>query len=109
MLNEKYYYTVTTDSEANGQTTSQKIEYATAEAKDFQIYSSYVEEFEDNSKVAVMNRILDKISPFQEYSYFIIPVSTILIILILVYLVISIGYKKGVDGIALNDFDKIPL
>ena len=109
MLNEKYYYTVTTDAEANGQTTSQKIEYATAEAKDFQIYSSYVEEFEDNSKVAVMNRILDKISPFQEYSYFIIPVSTILIILILVYLVISIGYKKGVDGIALNDFDKIPL
>lgn len=109
MLNEKYYYTVATDAEANGQTTSQKIEYATAEAKDFQIYSSYVEEFEDNSKVAVMNRILDKISPFQEYSYFIIPVSTILIILILVYLVISIGYKKGVDGIALNDFDKIPL
>lgn len=109
MLNEKYYYTVATDAEANGQTTSQKIEYATAEAKDFQIYSSYVEEFEDNSKVAVMNRILDKISPFQEYSYFIIPISTILIILIIVYLVISIGYKKGVDGIALNDFDKIPL
>lgn len=108
-LNETYYYTVSTDVEINGSTASQQIEYVTAVAKDFQIYSSYVEEFKENSEIAVMNRILEKISPLQEYSYFIIPVSTILIILILVYLVISIGYKKGVKGIALNDFDKIPL
>lgn len=98
-LNETYY-TVEKD---------ELIEYVTATAKDFQIYTSYVEEFKENSEVSVMNRILEKISPFQEYSYFIIPVSTILIILIFVYLVISIGYKKGVEGIALNDFDKIPL
>ena len=107
-LNETYY-TVLTDVETNSSTASQQIEYVTAKAKDFQIYSSYVEEFKENSQVAVANRILERISPFQEYSYFIIPVSTILIILILVYLVISIGYKKGVEGIALNDFDKIPL
>lgn len=56
-----------------------------------------------------MNNILDKISIFKEYCYFIIPVSTILIILILMYLIISIGYKKGEDGIVLNDFDKTPL
>ena len=108
ILNETYY-TVSTDAEISDLTETQQIEYQTAQAKDFQIYSSYVEEFRENSQVAVMNRILEKISPFQEYSYFIIPVSTILIILILVYLVISIGYKKGVEGIALNDFDKIPL
>ena len=107
-LNETYY-TISTDIETSGATASQQIEYQTAVAKDFEIYSSYVEEFRENSQVAVMNRILEKISPFQKYSYFIIPVSTILIILILVYLVISIGYKKGVEGIALNDFDKIPL
>ena len=107
-LNETYY-TVSTDAEISDLTETQQIEYQTAQAKDFQIYSSYVEEFRENSQVAVMNRILEKISPFQKYSYFIIPVSTILIILILVYLVISIGYKKGVEGIALNDFDKIPL
>lgn len=107
-LNETYY-TVSTDAEISDLTEIQQIEYQTAQAKDFQIYSSYVEEFRENSQVAVMNRILERISPFQEYSYFIIPVSTILIILILVYLVISIGYKKGVEGIALNDFDKIPL
>ena len=109
ILNETYYYTVSTDIETSGSTASQQVEYVTAVAKDFQIYSSYVEEFKENSEVAVMNRILEKVSPFQEYSYFIIPASTILIILILVYLVISIGYKKGVEGIALNDFDKIPL
>ena len=108
-LNETYYYTLLTEAETSGVTASQQIEYVTAVAKDFQIYSSYVEEFRENSQVAVMNRILEKLSPFQEYSYFIIPASTILIILILVYLVISIGYKKGVEGIALNDFDKIPL
>ena len=107
-LNETYY-TVSTDAEISDLTETQQIEYQTAQAKDFQIYSSYVEEFRENSQVAVMNRILERISPFQEYSYFIITVSTILIILILVYLVISIGYKKGVEGIALNDFDKIPL
>ena len=95
ILNETYY-TVSTDAEISDLTETQQIEYQTAQAKDFQIYSSYVEEFRENSQVAVMNRILEKISPFQEYSYFIIPVSTILIILILVYLVISIGYKKGV-------------
>ncbi len=98
-LNETYY-TV----EMN-----ELIEYVNTTAKDFEIYSSYVEEFKENSEVAVMNRLSEKISPFQEYSYFIIPVSTILIILILVYLIISIGYKKGVEGIALNDFDKLPL
>lgn len=108
-LNETYYYTVLTEAETSGATASQQIEYVTAVAKDFQIYSSYVEEFKENSEIAVMNRILEKISPLQEYSYFIIPASTILIILILVYLVISIGYKKEVEGIALNDFDKIPL
>ena len=108
-LSETYYHTVTTEEGTSGSISIQQIEYVTAEAKDFQIYSSYVEEFKENSEVAVMNRILEKIYPFQEYSYFIIPISTVLIVLILVYLVISIGYKKGIEGIALNDFDKIPL
>ena len=86
-----------------------EIEYISTKAEDFQIYSSYVEEFKENSEAAVVNNFVERFSPYEEYSYFIIPVSTILIVLILVYLVISIGYKKGEAGIALNDFDKIPL
>ena len=89
--------------------TGNEIEYIAAEAEDFEIYSSYIEEFEEHSEPAVVNNLIEKISPYEEYSYFIIPISSILIVLILVYLIISIGYKKGVNGIALNDFDKVPL
>lgn len=85
------------------------IEYITAEAKDFQIYSSFVEEFKENSQMAVVNNLIEKLLPYEEYEYFVIPASSILIVLVLLYLVISIGYKRGVEGIALNDFDKIPL
>ena len=85
------------------------IEYKIAETKDFQIYSSYVEEFKDNSQAAVINNLIETFSPFEKYSYFIIPVSSILIVLILVYLIISIGHEKGKEAIILNDFDKIPL
>ena len=102
-LNETYYTINIVETE------KQKIEYITAKAEEYQIYSSYVEDFYEYSEVAIMNNILDKVSVFREYCYFIIPVSTILIILILMYLIISIGYKKGEEGIALNDFDKIPL
>ena len=101
----KTYYTI----ESIEDTEQPKREYITAKAEDFQIFSSYTEDFYEYSQVAIMNNILDKVSIFKEYCYFIIPVSTILIILILMYLIISIGYKKGEDGIVLNDFDKTPL
>lgn len=101
----KTYYTI----ESIEDTEQPKREYITAKAEDFQIFSSYTEDFYEYSQIAIMNNILDKISIFKEYCYFIIPVSTILIILILMYLIISIGYKKGEDGIVLNDFDKTPL
>lgn len=85
------------------------IEYKTAEAKDFEIYSSYQEELQENSKIAILDYIKDQTYIFKEYSYFIIPLSSILILLIIFYLIISVGHKKGVKGIDLNDFDKIPL
>jgi len=85
------------------------VEYIFADAKEFMIYSSYVEEFKDDTEVRIINNLLNKIEPFEKYNYFIIPISSILIVLILLYLIISIGYKKGTQGIALNDFDKIPL
>ena len=104
------YYTVQLTEETNEDNTNdQTIEYITATAEDFQIYSSYVEDFADNSEVAEINKIMDKISIFNDYRYFIVPTSAVLLLLIIIYLLISIGYKKGEEGIALNDFDKIPL
>ena len=85
------------------------VEYITTEAKDFTIYSSYVEKFKDDTEVRIINNLLKQIEPFERYNIFIIPLSSILIVLILIYLVISIGYKKSVEGISLNDFDKVPL
>ena len=90
-------------------TTSQYIEYITAYPEDFEIYSSYKEEFKQNTQVEAVSNFLNIIEPYQKYNYFIIPISLALIIMIIVYLITSIGYKKGIKGIALNDFDKIPL
>lgn len=89
--------------------TDEGIVYISTEAKDFEIYSSYVEEFKENSQAEVENYFIEKLLPYEEHSYIAIPVSSSLIVLILIYLIISIGYKKGVEGIALNDFDKVPL
>lgn len=89
--------------------TPEGVEYISTEAKDFTIYSSYVEKFKDDTEVRIINNLLKQIEPFERYNIFIIPLSSILIVLILIYLVISIGYKKCVEGISLNDFDKVPL
>ena len=89
--------------------TENGVEYISARAKDFTIYSSFVEQFKDDSQIRIVNNFLEKVAPFEKYYYFIIPICTISIVLILLYLVIAIGYKKGVEGIALNDFDKVPL
>lgn len=99
------YYTYEND----GESIYLNRQYFTATANDFQIYSSYIEEFPENSEPAVISSIIEKLTFFEEYSYCIIPISAIALILIFIYLIISIGYKRGVDGIALNDFDKIPL
>ena len=99
------YYTYYDD----GQNIYLDKQYITATENDFQIYSSYIEEFPENSEEAVISNIVKEVTLFDEYSYFIIPASAIALLLIIIYLIISIGYKKGVEGIALNDFDKIPL
>ena len=99
------YYTYYDD----GQNIYLDKQYITATENDFQIYSSYIEEFSEDSEVAVISNIAKEITLFEKYSYFIIPASAIVLILVSIYLIISIGYKKGVDGIELNDFDKIPL
>ena len=84
-------------------------EYKVASVKDLEIYSSYIEEFEENTEIAMKSNLMNKLSSFEKYAYSAIPVSSILIIVIILYLIISTGHKKGVKGIALNDFDKIPL
>ena len=93
------YYTI----ELNEDTGKAYKKYKIATVSELQIYSSYVEEFKENTQIATMNNLIEKCSVIEKYTYSIIPLSSLLIILILLYLIISIGYKKGVEGIALND------
>ena len=99
------YYSIQLDETTGSEITT----HTTTNVKDFQIYSSYVEDFAEGSQYSVISKMLEKLAPFEQYSYFIIPVSTVLLILIIIYLIMSIGHKKDSDKITLNDFDKIPL
>ncbi len=84
-------------------------EYITTSINDFEIYSSYVEEFDGSFDIVAIANILKQLEPYENYIYTIIPISAVFILLIILYLIIAIGHKKGVQGISLNDFDRIPL
>lgn len=92
-----------------GKSDKNDIEYVTAHIEDFQIYTSYTPKFAENSNQALSNEFIEILKPYQTFIYVLVPISTMMVILILMYLIISIGHKKGVEGISITDFDKIPL
>ena len=92
-----------------GKSTTSDLEYVTAHIEDFQIYTSYTPKFAENSNQALSNEFIEILKPYQTIIYVLVPISTMMTILILLYLSISIGHKKGVEGISTTDFDKIPL
>jgi len=84
-------------------------EYKTTEPEEFEIYSSYLEEFPDDTLNTIVKNKLDKLPIIKENAYIIIPATGIGIILMVLHLIISIGHVKDGDEVQLNDFDKIPL
>lgn len=92
-----------------GKSPANGIEYITAHIEDFQIYTSYTPKFAENSNQALSNQFIEMLKPYQELIYVLVPISTMMVILILMYLIISIGHKKGSEEISTTDFDKIPL
>lgn len=99
----------TEDGVIVGKLDKNDIEYVTAHIEDFQIYTSYTPKFAENSNQALSNEFIEILKPYQTLIYVLVPISTMMVILILMYLIISIGHKKGVEGISTTDFDKIPL
>ena len=99
----------TEDGVIVGKSATNDIEYVTAHIEDFQIYTSYTPKFTENSNQALSNEFIEILKPYQTIIYVLVPISTMMTILILLYLSISIGHKKGVEGISTTDFDKIPL
>lgn len=52
--------------------------------------------------------ILDKTAKNENLIYFALPISSVMVIIISAFLVMSVGHTKGKEGIDINDFDKVP-
>lgn len=83
--------------------------YFTAQLEDFEIYIAYEEDFNHNTVEYKLMNMAKTILPFENSIYIILPICSVLILMLMVYLIISIGHTKGKKGIELNDLDKIPL
>ena len=84
-------------------------QYYIVKSSDFSFYSSYTPEFPENSNYNMVFEFLENIAPYQTQIFYMLPTTCILILMILVYLVNSIGYEKGKEGIQLSDFDRLPI
>ena len=85
-------------------------EFYTTKITDFEIYSMYKEEIILNSVTSSYETfIINAFSQFEEYMIPLIPMSSVLLFIILIYLVNAIGHSKNVEGIDLKDIDKIPI
>ncbi|MBR3832467.1 MAG: HAMP domain-containing histidine kinase [Mycoplasmataceae bacterium] len=86
----------------------EKVWYTT-DIKDFEIYSTYKEELVEYERNYYFKNLIKDLKIFENYIIYAIPISSVLLILLLIYLCIAIGYTKNKEGIDLNGFDKIPI
>ena len=103
------YYTTDTEKTDTILSDGRYIEYITPTAKDFEVYTSYTEELSQNEERQLASKFLDAIEPISQNAYIILPISSAVTILLIIYLLITIGHKDNEKTIELNDFDKIPL
>lgn len=82
---------------------SEDREYITAKYSDFEIYSSYDAKFKETSKEIAVKNMLNNMPIISKNCYFIIPIGSIAIMLMIIYLVMSIGNDEK-----LNKIDKFP-
>ena len=87
----------------------QGLVYVDYDIKDFEIYMSYEEEFELNSYDSYIIGIMQILQKYEDAMYVAVPICGIFTVIIVAYLIMSIGYKKDKDYVELNDIDKIPL
>lgn len=73
----------------------------------FTVYTSI--ENENSNEFYKYNLVYGLVSSTYQYASVNIAISSILLIAMFIYIVASIGHKKGVDGIYLNTLDEIPL
>jgi len=83
--------------------------YVNYSIEDFEIYMTYEEQFNLGSYATYIVGILNTLQHFENLIYISVPICGVLAAVMSIYLVISVGYKKGKEGIDLNDIDKIPI
>ena len=103
------YYTTDTEKTDTILSDGRYIEYVTPTAKDFEVYTSYTEELSQDEERQLATEFLNAIEPISQNAYIILPISSAVTILLIIYLLITIGHKNDEKTIELNDFDKIPL
>lgn len=100
-----YYYT---EKDGIYEKSKEKI-YERSKFEDFQIYSTYKKELVLNDYDEFMINIIQGISRYEDAFYLAVPVCSVLVIMIVTYLVISVGHTRENKEININDLDKIPL
>lgn len=83
--------------------------YYIATINDFQIYSTYSENVKEKENILATKELVNLIKPYENITITAIPVCSVLLLIISVYLIISIGHTKNNKDIDINDFDKIPI
>lgn len=86
----------------------EKVWYTT-NIEDFEIYSTYKEELVKHERNYYYKMLINDLKIFENYIIYAIPVSSVVLLLLLIYLCVAIGHTKNKDGIYLNSFDKIPI
>jgi len=94
--------------ESDGSFTEMRKWYST-KIQDFQIYTTYKEELIEREEELFYKKIIEDLKEYEPHMIYIIPVSSILLILFIIYLIAGIGYSKGKEGIDFNDIDRIPI
>lgn len=111
ILSKKYYWKYDKkDVETNIENMSYEKHYYDRIAyiidSGYEVYTAVKDE--NNNEFYAFNMVYEFVSKTYETAPSIIIVSSILLIIICAYIIISIGHKDGVEGIYTNSLDKIP-
>ncbi len=83
--------------------------YYSTTINDFEMYTSYKEEVYIRNNDIFIKNLIKQLEPYEDQMLSIIPVASIVLVVIFIYLIISIGHTKNKEEIDLNDLDKIPI
>ena len=104
------YYTTDTTKVDTQLDDGRYIEYISAEARDFEIYSSYKEELNVSPERQMATIFLNMVDPINNNVYVFLPISALITLLLIIYLTSAIGYDGNEDSkININTFDRIPI